>query len=88
MKNAVFIISLWVAILGATTTFAGETPKTNSAPTPSTLDTPSTSPSTNIQSQNTDPSLMMKIQEDDNSEAARRKALIEELRKLYKANFL
>lgn len=45
-------------------------------------------PSTSLQNNDSHSTLMMKISEDENGDEVRRKALKDELRKLYKANFL
>lgn len=43
---------------------------------------------TQIQSDNAGTERLMKIQEDEKTDASRKQTFIEELRKLYKANFL
>jgi hypothetical protein len=82
--------ALWTALIISALSSGlalAEEPNKPSTGTSQTAPTQNT-PSTQIQQQNADPSLLMKIQQDDQDDAVRRKALIEDLRKLYKANFL
>lgn len=77
-------LTVFAAVMGAAVgAYAEETPKP--APAPKTTQPVQTK---TVRPDESSSTLMMKISEDETPDELRKRAIIDELRKLYKANFL